>query len=71
MKSYLTLCLLQFFGFIFFNPGVPFRGIAQFCLFFMDYYFFIFFLSCAHPIIFGMKVHSIGFSVLCFSFVPH
>jgi len=23
MKSYLTLCLLQFFGFIFFNPGVP------------------------------------------------
>jgi len=22
MKSYLTLCLLQFFGFIFFNPGV-------------------------------------------------
>jgi len=23
MKSYLTLCLLQFCGFIFFNPGVP------------------------------------------------
>jgi len=34
----------------------------------MYIYFFAFFLPCAHPILFGMKVCSIGFSVLFFFF---
>ena len=33
---------------------------------------FIFFLSCVHPILFGMKVHTIVFFCFAlFSFVPH
>jgi len=37
----------------------------------MYIYFFVFFLSSAHPILISKKVHSIVFSVLlCFSFLP-